>query len=642
MQYRSEIDGLRTVAVVPVVLFHAGFALFSGGFIGVDIFFVISGYLITSIIIRDLDRGSWSLLDFYERRARRILPALALVILCCWPAAWIIMLPLEMKDFAQSAAAAALSVSNLLFWHESDYFGAAAELKPLLHTWSLGVEEQFYIFFPPLLALIWLWPMKRKIVVLGSVALVSFLLCVALVHSMPAAVFYLLPFRAWELLAGGGCAFWHSRNSREGNGPLAFLGLAALVTSILVFDKTTPFPSVYTLLPVAGTCLLLLFAAPDNLAGRLLSFRPMVGIGLISYSAYLWHQPLLAFGRLYSPDPPSQLVLLGLSVLSFALAYLSWRFVETPFRRRGAGALLPGRRLVLSLSVGIIGLGVVGGAWGHLRDGWPTRYSSEQQAFLDAHRWSSQCMFTRVDPLGSLPVAACSFAAQGPERGKVALVGDSVMSSLSPELIGFFTSRGYAVEQFTHSYCTLHRSHRYDSVDAAGCPEFISRTVDYIAAEEFDLVLTAGSFLNFVSEGAHQVVRDDGSAVSVDSLRRDMADTIAATGAQLILIHPHPQAQVNVLNRAVRELRTHNHLSPYSTQQAGFQAEFEVFRDILIPAFPPDTVHVDLTAMFCDGTRCDFIHEGAPVLSDQVHFTKYGAHVLVRPALEQALEQAGL
>jgi peptidoglycan/LPS O-acetylase OafA/YrhL len=642
MEYRSEIDGLRTLAVLPVIFFHAGFAFFSGGFVGVDVFFIISGYLITGIIIRDLDRGRWSLLDFYERRARRILPALALVVACSWPVAWVIMLPLEMKDFAQSTAAAALSVSNILFFQESNYFDAAAELKPLLHTWSLGVEEQFYIIFPPTLALLWLWPVHRKIAVLGLAALLSFSLCMALVQSFPKAVFFLLPFRAWELLAGGFCAFWHSRNTRQENGTLALLGLVALVTSIVLFDSSTPFPSAYTLLPVLGTCLILLFAAPSNMTGRLLCMSPMVGIGLISYSAYLWHQPLLAFGRLYSPDPLSDQILLILALLSLPLAYLSWRFVEQPFRRREEGALLPGRALVMGLSASVIGLGAAAGALGHFYDGWPGRYTVEQQAFLDTHRWSSRCMFTRINPLGNLPEEECHFPAQGQEQGKVAFVGDSVMSSLSPDLIGLFTERGYTVEQFTHSHCTLHRHHRRDNIDAAGCPEFISRIVDYIAANDFDLVLTASNFVGFFSEKSDRIIRDSDEAVSSESLRADMAATIAATNAQLILVHPHPNAGVDVLSRAVRELRTHGRLSSYSTEQATFEGEIQETLKLLTAATPSDTIHVDLTSAFCDGTRCEFIHDGAPVLSDRVHFTNHGAHNLVRPQLEKALDQAGL
>ena len=198
MYYRREIDGLRAVAVLPVILFHAGFELFSGGFVGVDVFFVISGYLITTIIINEMDDGKFSLLNFYERRARRILPALFFVVLCCIPFAWFLLLPSDMKDFSQSLVAVSTFSSNILFWRESGYFDTAAELKPLLHTWSLAVEEQFYILFP--LFLMAAWRFGKRAIVWTLIA--SFAISLAVAHwgayNKPGDAFFLLPTRAWE------------------------------------------------------------------------------------------------------------------------------------------------------------------------------------------------------------------------------------------------------------------------------------------------------------------------------------------------------------------------------------------------------------------------------------------------------------
>lgn len=641
MEYRREIDGLRAIAVSSVILFHAGLGSVQGGYVGVDVFFVISGYLITSIIIRDLNRQTWSLLDFYERRARRILPALILVILCCWPVAWLVMLPLEMRDFAQSVAAAALSVSNILFWSESDYFAVSAELKPLLHTWTLGVEEQFYILFPLLLALIWSVPMSRRVLILSVITIVSFASCVVFVHRFPDAVFYLLPFRAWELLAGTLCAFWHAHKARKGNEWLAAAGLAALIVSIFAYDKTTPFPSAYALLPVVGTCCVVLFADASNWTGRFLSLRPLVGIGLISYSAYLWHQPLFAFTRLYSVDHPTTLVMLGLSIASLVLAYFSWRFVELPFRRLGLGALMPNRTVVLSMSVAAIAIGLVAGAAGHVRVGWPSRFTVEQQGFIADNGWSRRCLFTRLDPIGDLPQTECTFAAQGSQKGKVALVGDSVMSSISPELIAFFTENGFAVDQLTHSHCTLHRNHRLMSIDAAACPVFISNAVDYIADNNYDLVVTASNFIGFFKDPPDGLglIREDGQKAATDeSLRADMAATIADLKSPLFLIDPHPNAPVNVVNLGVRQLRTHGRVSPYGIDFEDFVRQRNTAEQMLSEAISEDTVRVDLTPVFCSQTQCQFFSEGVPVLSDTLHFTPHGARVLVRPAIEEAID----
>ncbi|MAK59583.1 MAG: acyltransferase [Ponticaulis sp.] len=338
MKYRPEIDGLRTLAVVPVILFHAGFELFSGGYVGVDVFFVISGYLITTILITEHDEGRFSLINFYERRARRILPALLFVILCCLPFAWMWLLPDDLIDFGKSLLATALFSSNIYFWMDSDYFATASELKPLLHTWSLAVEEQFYIFFP--LALMVFWRFGKRFLI-GLFAL-AFIVSLGMSHwaayNKPDANFFLLPTRAWELLIGSVCAFWLQKRALPAASTLSQLlglsGICLIIYSIVFFDGSTPFPSLYALVPTVGTALIILFAGKNTLTGALLSLKPMVGIGLISYSAYLWHQPIFAFARLRSLLEPSHTLMLGLSVLSLVLAFFSWKFVEAPFRNR--------------------------------------------------------------------------------------------------------------------------------------------------------------------------------------------------------------------------------------------------------------------------------------------------------------------
>ncbi|WP_298775748.1 acyltransferase family protein [uncultured Shewanella sp.] len=339
MQYRAEIDGLRAIAVLPVILFHAGFQLFSGGFVGVDVFFVISGYLITSIILAELNQGHFSLVTFYERRARRILPALFFVILVCTPFAWAWFMPMDLQDFAQSVVAVSTFSSNILFWLESDYFDTAAELKPLLHTWSLAVEEQYYILFP--LFLMWTWRLGLKWILacLVLIFMMSLLLAQWGAYHAPNAAFYLLPTRGWELILGVFAAFffyhYHTINITQYiQNILSLLGLALVIYAIFAFDETVPFPSLYTLVPTLGTLLIILFAQPGTLVHAFLSLRVFVWIGLISYSAYLWHQPLFAFAKYLSFTEPPFILMLGLCIASILLAYLSWRFVEMPFRNK--------------------------------------------------------------------------------------------------------------------------------------------------------------------------------------------------------------------------------------------------------------------------------------------------------------------
>ena len=355
MKYRPEIDGLRAVAVLPVIAFHAGLEVFSGGFVGVDVFFVISGYLITTILLSDLEKGQFSLLGFYDRRARRILPALFTVIAVSIPFGWMWMTPLAFKDFGQSIAAVVLFASNFLFWWETDYFAAEAELKPLLHTWSLAIEEQFYLFFPLLLALFWKVGVRRIMMLIVVLALVSLTFSEWAWRTAPAANFYLPFSRVWELFAGAICAFLLWRAPPHPQPLLAGLGLAGIVLAIFVFDAETPFPSLYALLPVGGTALIILYSATTPVA-RLLSARVLVGVGLISYSAYLWHQPLFAFARIRSVHEPSLALMAGLSIAALGLAWLTWRFVEQPFRGRAGAARFPRRAIFVLSGTGMTAL----------------------------------------------------------------------------------------------------------------------------------------------------------------------------------------------------------------------------------------------------------------------------------------------
>lgn len=370
MKYRAEIDGLRALAVLPVILFHAGFETFGGGFVGVDVFFVISGYLITTIILVDLEQGQFSLLTFYERRIRRIVPALFLVMLACIPFAWFWLLPGDMKDFSQSLVAVSVFASNILFWQESGYFDTAADLKPLLHTWSLGVEEQFYVLYPLLLMCLWYLGKRWFAAVLLGLFFVSLTAAQWASNAMPSAGFYLLPTRGWELLLGAFAALYLARADRAGLSArlselAGCLGVILILFAVFVFSDNTPFPGLYALVPTVGTLLVILFASQQTVVGQLLGSRMLVGIGLISCSAYLWHQPLFAFARHRSLTEPGHLLFALLSVAALALAYLSWRFVELPFRNR---ANLSRKQVFLWAALGS-GFVISVGLLGHLTQG---------------------------------------------------------------------------------------------------------------------------------------------------------------------------------------------------------------------------------------------------------------------------------
>ena len=388
MKYRPEIDGLRAFAVVPVLLFHAGIWPVTGGYIGVDVFFVISGFLITSILIQELASDRYSIVNFYERRARRILPALFLVMAVSAAFCYIYMLPDELKRFGQSVLATTLFSNNILLTLTSGYWEMASDFKPLLHTWSLGVEEQYYIFFPIYLYFGWKYFRRALVPSLAVIGLVSLAAAAWGVRHMPDATFYLLPTRSWELLIGSLAAFYI--NSRSGDAidnrfsqVLSAAGLVMIVGSAVLFDSHTPTPGPITLIPTVGTALIILYAAPATLAYRVLTQPIIVGIGLVSYSAYLWHNPLFVFARVFSVETPSPLVFAGLIVVTFALAYLSWRYVEKPFRTKG----VLGRQFVFSATAAASVAAIAVGFYFHQSHGIPTRmYAKNDMQFDDMYK----------------------------------------------------------------------------------------------------------------------------------------------------------------------------------------------------------------------------------------------------------------
>lgn len=338
--YRADIDGLRTLAVIPVVLYHLGTPFVSGGYVGVDVFFVISGFLITGIINRELQSKSFSIIRFYERRFRRILPALFFVIAIVAIASWFILLPQDFEDFGESVVATALFASNLLFWHQTNYFDAAVDTKPLIHTWSLALEEQYYLLFPPLLAGLWRWASHKVVITLLMITIGSFVVCCVGVAQGWSAAYYLLPFRAWELLIGSMLALVAvptipSRWLREAIG---IIGLACIVGPALLLTSESPFPGYNALLPVLGSALLLgLGARPSEtptLATRILSLRLFVWIGLISYSLYLWHWPVIVLTKYVTLGQMTAPIMVVVFVSCLMLAWASWRFVERPFRNK--------------------------------------------------------------------------------------------------------------------------------------------------------------------------------------------------------------------------------------------------------------------------------------------------------------------
>ncbi|MBY6242473.1 acyltransferase family protein [Methylosinus sp. Sm6] len=449
MKYRPEIDGLRALAIFPVIFFHSGIGLAKGGFVGVDVFFVISGYLITTIIISDMESGRFSILEFYERRARRILPALFFVMAASLPFAWLLLLPGDMKQFLQTVIGVPLFVSNIVLWRESGYFDVSGEMKPLLHTWSLSVEEQFYILYPAFLLLSCRLGKRFVLWSLAAGGVVSLLLAHWAAYHNANAGFFLLPTRAWELILGCFSAFYLSQApglspSLKEYGGVAGLSLVAI--SILFYGPATPYPGIYALAPTLGALFIVVFATRETCVGRLLSCKLMTGVGVISYSAYLWHQPIFAFARYALPSSENILVAPALVALVFLSAFVSWRLVEQPFRDR---SLFDRKSIFMSSSVAsaaFIGFGVVG----YHTNGFASRLPEEDRALgaiskVEAGKYVEQNFSTLL---------LRNFS-RSSGRLKVMLIGDSFAEDIANAVLDGTDGLKERIE-----LSTFHISHR--------------------------------------------------------------------------------------------------------------------------------------------------------------------------------------
>jgi len=377
LPYRPDIDGLRAVAVWPVVLFHTELGIVSGGFVGVDIFFVISGYLITGILLQDLAQGRFSLLSFYERRVRRIFPALFAMLAICFALALVVMLPHDLKSFGVNLAGASGSVANFSLLAQVDYFEGAAKLKPLLHTWSLAVEEQFYLFWPIMLLLTYRSRVLFLVACLAAVA-ISFGASLWFISAEPDQVFYLLPFRAWELLLGGILAAGVIRPIRRTilANAVAATGFALIVYAVVAFSEQMTFPGAPALVPCLGAALIIWAGqgCENNIVARFLAAPPFVFFGKISYSLYLWHWPIFAFLRYQRIDEPGPALMLLMLPLATLCATLSWYYIERPFRTK---QWLPTRRGMLSLGAIALISGVAAGIAIQFSDGLRWRFPAE-------------------------------------------------------------------------------------------------------------------------------------------------------------------------------------------------------------------------------------------------------------------------
>jgi peptidoglycan/LPS O-acetylase OafA/YrhL len=662
MNYRPEIDGLRALAVLPVIFFHAGFQIFSGGFVGVDVFFVISGYLITTIILAEKKAGTFTIINFYERRARRILPALFVVMAVSLPFAWVWMLPSDLKLFSKSLIAVSAYSSNILFWLESGYFDSANELKPLLHTWSLAVEEQYYLFFPVFLILTWRLGKQWIVVILALMAILSLALAQWGSLNKPDATYFLLPTRGWELLIGALIAFYFSQNNLfdvERKQSLLIqqlggaLGLLLIGYAVFVFDSTTPFPGLYALIPTMGAAFVILFANDKTLAGKLLSNGMIVNIGLISYSAYLWHQPLFAFARQMSINELHTSILSFLILITFVLAYFSWKYVETPFRNKKQFS----RNNIFA--IGIIGTFVfmMLGLLGQYDNGFVSRSSA----------------LTRIASLKTVEVSYCHTsgrrsAAQiasgdlctlgSSNVPTFAVIGDSHAGAIFESIKAYQTKNPFAFYAVSGSFCApLLNGFSLDRYASKDCVKTTREAFKQIAmSDSVKNVILVGEWASYTKG-----YRDNGSAIKIPMalafdddgaaqsevdnkhvFERSLFKTIhylKSAGKNVIVVKSVPEFKQQVIP-TISKLIWHGKsnedialLAPYIEVGEYNKRNFEVLEvfDKLQNVYFIETKNV-----YCGSEKCESISsDGSVLFSDTNHLTEVGAKPLAKVIMTQ-------
>lgn len=655
--YRRDIDGLRTIAVLPVVLGHAGLSLFSGGFVGVDVFFVISGFLITGILIREIEAERFSLIGFYERRARRILPALFVVMALCLLLAWFTWPPMRFRGLGTASIATLLFASNVLFWRNaSDYFAPDVLRDPLLHTWSLAVEEQFYLFFPLLLWALAGMARRRLRSVIAALVALSFVYAVWATYHTPIAAFYLIPSRIWELGMGALLAlgaFPEIRRKAFAEA-LSGLGLLAILSTVLLLNDETRFPGAAALPPVLGA-LAIIWAGRDHqtLTGRLLSTKPFVAIGLISYSLYLVHWPVLVWTRDFTGtlDLPLPLALFCV-VLSIVLAWLSWRFVEQPFRTHRDKTALSQRQIFWFSGMGAGALGAVAAVI-VVTNGVPQRIPEDvAQAYEQAIHKGKKLQECEPETFGK-PSCFLGVTGKPPE---VILWGDSHAWAMIPGLEDWSNIHGLGTAVYQMPACApVIDVYRTDNSDGKICANHNETVLAWIRAQSapIPLIILEARWPLWI-EG-QRAANEAGKPLSLaplgDGNAPDSTEThlLMEFGLERLLaaLQPHadrivilggiPEMMADIPNTLIERTRQWRPM-PQPPSLADYEERHARSNDMLRQvADKYGAVFVDLGPIFCH-PDCVFQDENGILLyRDDDHLSTHGARIMVPRMMDAAL-----
>ncbi|MBF0358058.1 MAG: acyltransferase [Magnetococcales bacterium] len=680
--YRPEIDGIRAIAVLSVILFHTG-KLLPGGYLGVDIFFVISGYLISSIIILELhDTGNLSLSYFYQRRCRRILPVLSLVVLLSMGVAWFLMDHSQLKAFGLTVLSVSGFVSNFVYWQNSGYFSPSFELLPLMHTWSLAIEEQFYLLFPVLLVFLWRLGQRRFLHFFLFAAFVSLLFAEwsGRPYRAPDAAFFLAPARFWELLAGSilaaleverGCNHPGTINLnstvvrasllqpldlpgkpekptcsaintlspaefRVGK-VMPFFGIFMIAFSLIFFgEKEIQHPSFYTLIPVLGVMIIIWFAKPGDPVSNLLASPALVFVGLLSYSLYLWHVPLLAFIRLSNLGELPEGVYYWFFPLLLLLSLISWRFIESPCRNQQR---VPTRLFIFSMS-GVWTLIILFAFAFWFNDGFIERQGypdSLRHSFLNSWGYG-KCIESEIFP-PSKNNYYCEVSSQRKKKVDFILTGDSHAIVSIPAFSSFAEQNGLRGIAATHTTCPPFlgiNALNNKNYQANDCSILSDQVYSQVKKYRIPVVFMAASWIYYTNYVPIAEVESDEKHLDKEAYFAIMARGLARTvkkygeiGSQVIIIGPVPhqrflpQEIYKAVYRLPKILREEK-LNQLSSSVTAYYEQQNEFLKIFTNESSPNFHYLDISKYYCNGERCPVGTLETSYYGDSDHLTIAG------------------
>jgi peptidoglycan/LPS O-acetylase OafA/YrhL len=646
VDYRPDLDGMRAVAILPVLLFHTGLGGFQGGFIGVDVFFVLSGYFMARIILSDLKRDCFSLQQFYIRRVRRIIPALVAMIAFSSVAAWFLFMPQELLYFADSVRAAALFTSNILFRRESGYFDIASDMKPLLHTWSLSVEEQFYLVFPIALYFSYKYARRWILVILLAAMALSFGAGIWAVLNAPAKAFYLLHFRIWELLIGAlVAAAPPAKYGAFASRTLTVLGLASVFLPVCFYSPELPFPGAYAAVPCLGTALVIHARCQEGMVAGFLSNPVSIFIGRISYSLYLWHWPIIVFSRYALGRELSGGWTLGVLAASFMMAYLSWRFVEQPARY---GKLSASCKALFAFSSCAILTAIAFAFVVNKLDGIPQRLPKDAyrlyQAAHDRSQFNSKRCFADTDGSGLTPEQIrkgdlCRVGAATLGEPQFLIWGDSHAAAIAPAIDVAARRIGVSGLFVGRASCPPLPNTDFGSPAAVKrCVDHTSAVMSLVEQRQFAFVFLVGYWPKYVHRAelpGQGIFFDPNVEPSTADwsapVRASLETTLAKftrQGTKAILVMDVPEMGYDVPEALARAVVLGSSLDIAPSLEYTNKRQALARRVLEETAKSVGALVIDPLSAICDAYRCHAMRDGVVLYADQDHLSAKGAESL--------------